>query len=130
MEDLKKQLEGEFTGRLEQLGAADLGTEEYKSAMDSMTKMADRIIEIEKVEIDRELKVQHQADEWAIKEQQLKAEKKDRIVKYVLEGGKIVVTTAVGIWAFVASMNFEKEGTLTTQGGRKALDGLLKLFKH
>ena len=129
MKELKKQLEGEFEGRLEQLGAAELGTEEYKSAIDSMTKVADRIIEIEKVEIERDLKVQQAADDWAIKEQQIKTEKRDKIWKHVIDGGKVVLTTAVGVWAFVASMNFEKEGTITTQGGRKALDGLFKLFR-
>lgn len=132
MKELKKQLEGEFTGRLEQLGAAELGTEEYKSATDSMTKMADRIIEIEKIEIERELKAQHQADEWTIKEQQLKSEKRDRAWRVIADVGKVVITTAAGLWVYVTSLKYEDKGIIpTTQGGRKASDGLLaKLFRH
>jgi len=118
MEDLKKQLSGEFTARLEELGEAKLTSEEYKLATDGMTKVADRIIEIEKIEA-----------EQALKAKQAKDEKRDKIVRSVIEGTKVVGGFGLAAWAFVASMNFEKEGTLTTQGGRSAINQLLKFIK-
>ena len=83
-----------------------------------MTKIADRIIEIEKIEA-----------EQALKAKQAKDERKDRIVRNVIEGTKVVGGFGLAAWAFVASMNFEKEGTLTTQGGRSAINQLLKFIK-
>lgn len=115
MQELKKQLSGEFTARLEQLGEANLMTEEYKYATDGITKIADRIIEIEKIEA-----------EQALKAQQAKDEKRDKIIGKVIDGVKFVGGSAITIGCFVAAMNFEKEGTLTTQGGRNALSKLLK----
>lgn len=118
MVELKKQLNGEITERFKELGEAELMSEHYKSATDGMTKLADRIIEIEKLEA-----------EQALKEQQAKVEKRDRIVRNVIEGTKVVGGFGLAAWAFVASMNFEKEGTLTTQGGRSAINQLLKFIK-
>ena len=116
--DIKKQLEGEFNARLEELGAMNLGEDNYKVATDCMTKVADRIIEIEKIESDNELKAR-----------QMKEEKRDRLIKNVIEVGKFVGGTAITALAFIASINFEREGTFTTQGGRSALKELLK-FKN
>lgn len=113
--DIKKQLSGEFDARLDELGDMKLGDENYRTATECMTKVADRIIEIEKIEADAKLK-----------EQQLKDEKRDRLIKNVIEVGKFIGGTAVTALAFVASINFEREGTFTTQGGRGALKELLK----
>lgn len=115
MNELKKQLTGEFQARLEQLGETNLATEEYKLATDGITKVADRIIEIEKIE-----------QEQALKAEQAKADKKDKVTRNVIEIGKFVGGSLLTLGCFVAAMNFEKEGTLTTEGGRSALKNLLK----
>lgn len=118
MEDLKQQLSSEFKTQLENLGKTDVGSDEYKVATDGVTKVADRIIEIEKIE-----------NEQALKAQQVKDDKRDKIIRNVIEGTKVVGGFGLAAWAFVASMNFEKEGTLTTQGGRSAINQLLKFIK-
>jgi hypothetical protein len=115
MQELKQNLNWEFEARLEDLGAIDLTSEEYKRATESVTKIADRIIEIEKIEA-----------EQALKAQQAKDEKRDKVVGRVMDGVKFVGGSLITIGCFVAAMNFEKEGTLTTQGGRNALSKLLK----
>lgn len=115
MQELKQNLSAEFEERLEDLGAMDLASEEYKRATESVTRIADRIIEIEKIE-----------NEQALKAQQVKDEKRDKIIGKVIDGVKFVGGSAITIGCFVAAMNFEKEGTLTTQGGRNALSKLLK----
>ena len=113
--DIKKQLAGEFDARLEELGVMKLGEEDYKVATDCMTKIADRIIEIEKAESDRKLR-----------EQQMKDEKRDRIVRNVIDVSKFVGGTIFTAAAFIMSINFEREGTFTTKGGQGALRELLK----
>ncbi len=116
--DIRRQLEGEFNARLEELGVMTLGSDEYKVASDCLTKVADRIIEIDKIESDKELR-----------NKQMRDEQLDRIIKNAIEVGKFIGGVGAFALAFKASMNFEKEGTLTTQAGRNALDRLLKIIK-
>lgn len=118
MEDLKQQLSSGFKTQLENLEKTDVESEDYRATIDGVTKMADRIIEIEKIE-----------NEQALKAQQVKDDKRDKIIRNVIEGTKVVGGFGLAAWAFVASMNFEKEGTLTTQGGRSAINQLLKFIK-
>lgn len=118
MDELKQQLSGEVIERIKQLEKADLMSKEYGYATDGMSKLADRIIEIEKIEAEQAMKMQLAKDE-----------KRDRIIRNVIEGTKVVGGFGLAAWAFVASMNFEKEGTLTTQGGRSAINQLLKFIK-
>lgn len=115
MNELKTQLSGEFTARLEELGAARLTSEEYKYATDGITKIADRIIEIEKIE-----------QEQALKEKQAKVDKRDKFIRNVIDGTKVVGGMVLAAVTVVVSINFEREGTFTTQAGRSALSSLLK----
>ena len=123
---VKKLMVEEFESELKELGKMEVGTEAHRNAADTVVKLADRIIEIDKLEAERELKQTELDDDVAFKEQQIKADKQDRLVKNVLTGVNIAGGIAAAVWAFVASMNFEKTGTITTEGGRNALRHLLK----
>lgn len=126
MNNVKKQLVGEFDARLEQLGVQELGTDAYKSSVDSMTKIADKIVEIEKLEMERDFRAQQLESERAFKEKQIKESKKDRWTKTAVDVGKFGLGLGVTFLAFVASINYEDKGILTTQGGKTALKELLK----
>ena len=126
---IKTNLVKEFENEIKELGKLSLGSEEYESTLDGVTKLADRIIEIEKAEQEASFKEASRIDENEIKATQLASERRDRIIRNVIEGVKVVGGFGIAAWAFVASMNFEKEGTLTTEGGRSALRQLLK-FKN
>lgn len=126
---IKTNLVKEFENEIKELGKLSLGSEEYESTLDGVTKLADRIIEIEKSEQEASLKEMSRADENELKAAQLASERRDRIIRNAIEGAKVIGGFGLAAWAFVASMNFEKEGTLTTEGGRSALRQLLK-FKN
>lgn len=119
MEELKKELSGEFDARLEDLGAMELGSDEYKTATETVLKYVDRLIEIEKTEAEQ----QH-------RKKSSKAETIDRIMKYGVDVLKWGGSLGVAYLVFVLSMKFEQDGLIpTTQGGRSSLNQLLKFIK-
>ena len=127
--NIRNNLTEEFESELKELKKLKVGSDDYKIAVDGISKLADRIIEIDKFEAEKEETVKDQNNkdrETELKFSQLEADKKDRLIRNCIEGGKIVAGFGLAVWAFIASMNFEKEGTLTTEDGRSALRSLLK----
>lgn len=119
MDELKKELSGEFDARLEDLGAMELGSEEYKIATETVLKYADRIIEIEKSEA-----------EQSEKKKQRKVDTIDRFVKIGADVLKWGGSLGVACLVYAVSMKYEDKGLIpTTQGGRNALNQLLKFIK-
>ena len=130
---VRSNLVEEFESELEELSKMEVGTDTYRATVeiaDSLKKskeVADRIIEIDKIEKENSVNIDTQEQEYAIKAQQLKDEKKDRFIKNCIAIGTFVGGVLVYGLAFIASTNFEREGTLTTEGGKSSLRQLLKL---
>lgn len=124
---VRSNLVEEFESELEELSKMEVGTDTYRATVDGVTKLADRIIEIDKIEKENSVKIDTQEQEYTIKAQQLKDEKKDRFIKNCIAIGTFVGGVLVYGLAFIASTNFEREGTLTTEGGKSSLRQLLKL---
>ena len=124
---VRSNLVEEFESELEELSKMEVGTDTYRATVDGVTKLADRIIEIDKIEKENSVNIDTQEQEYAIKAQQLKDEKKDRFIKNCIAIGTFIGGVAVYGLAFIASTNFEREGTFTTEGGRSSLRQLLKL---
>ena len=106
---LTKEIESEF----EQLEELTVGTEEHKVAVDSITKLVDRALDYEKLHFE-ESRVSVQMNE----------ERKDRIVKDSIAIGGILIPSAITIWGVIKSIQFEKEGTITTFAGRSFFNKL------
>lgn len=123
---IKNNLIEEFEDEVKGLRTLQLGSEEYKVTVDGVTKLADRIIAIENHAQEASAKQISQINENEVKATQLADDRRDKMIRNCIEGVKVVGGFALAAWAFVASMNFEKEGTLTTEGGRSALRQLLK----
>lgn len=92
------------------------GTDEYDQTVNSLTKLMDRAIEIDKLNVEHEEK-----------EVQMKEDKRDRIVKNVLNGVGVVGGLAVTVWGACKSWKFEENGTITSSAGRKFMN--LLFFK-
>lgn len=122
----KRILDEEIINELNELKKISVGTEEHKVSVDALTKLMDRKIELEKLEVESKTQDLNRDIETNLRLQQMESEKRDRLIKNVLTGVSTVGGLLCAGLAFVASINFEKEGTLTTEGGRSALRQLLK----
>lgn len=107
-------LHDEIRNELEKLRNLEVGTNEHTTAVNDVTKLMDRAIEIDKVNIEHEHNEKARADE-----------NKDRIVRHALTFLGIAVPTATAIWGTLKSFKFEETGTVTTIFGRGWLNKLL-----
>lgn len=117
---LRVEIEDEFV----KLSTMEKGSEEYKVTVDGVTKLMDRLIETEKIEIESRDRASARESEELLRKQQMKDEKRDRLVKNILTGAGIVLPLAVTIWGTKTSLKFEEEGTITTQMGRNFIQRL------
>lgn len=132
-------LREEVDRRIEELEGMVVGSEEYKVAVDSLTKLIDRLNEIDKADTqwgELAKEDERQKEELALKREQLEHEKKvheddeafkakqaveerrKMIVNVVLTGLGIIIPTGVTIWGTYKTFKFEETGTITTMPGR------------
>ena len=112
--DNKALLNEEIQSEFERLKKMEIGSEEHKIAVEGVTKLMDRAIELDKLE-------QEQTD----KQEQMKEDKKDRLIKNCLTGAGIIIPSIITVWGTIKSINFEKDGTITTIMGRGFISKLL-----
>lgn len=113
--NMKTLLDVEIEDKFEELAKLDPGSKEYAAVADAITKLMDRRLEIEKLEISE-----------TQTEKQMIEDRKARLVKNLIDVGGIVLPLAVTIWGALVSFKFEEEGTITTSVGRKFMDKLIK----
>jgi hypothetical protein len=118
---LYDEIETEF----ENLRTTEPGSEKYKVTVDGLTKLMDRAIEMEKVNVDCEDKAKIRENEQLMKQQQMNDDKKDRLVKNIIGAAGVVLPLLVTIWGTKVSLKFEEEGTFTTIMGRGFINKLL-----
>lgn len=107
---IKTLLRDEIKDEIEHLNKMEVGSEEYKVTVDGIAKLVDRINEIERSENERLDRAESREIEHELKLQQMKDEKKDRLIKNVLTGVSITSGIAVAVWGTLVSMTFEVKG--------------------
>jgi hypothetical protein len=112
--NVEELLHDEIKQEFDRLKEMEVGTDTYKTTVDGLTKLVDRAIEIDKVNIDHEQNEKAREDE-----------KKDRFIRNVLTGLGIAVPTITTIWGTLKSFKFEETGTVTTIMGRGFINKLL-----
>lgn len=123
--NIENLLYDEIETEFDKLSQLEPGTEQHKMAVDTLTKLMDRAIELDKVEIECKDKDVTRKSEQLLKEQQMKDEKKDRLVKNIIGAAGVVLPLIVTIWGTKVSMRFEKEDSFTTIMGRGFVQKLL-----
>lgn len=98
--------------KLDQIKNAD--SPEFKATLDSVTKLMDRAIEMERLgtEVERA-------------QQQMREEQKDRLVRNIIAVAGIVIPSAITVWGTIKAIKFEETGTITTIMGRGFFNKLL-----
>ena len=123
--NIENQLRVEIANELTELGKLQLGSEEYRGTVDCITKLMDRALEMEKLNADIHDREFVRENENDLKQKMFADERRDRLVKNCLTAAGIVIPTIVTIWGTLKSIEFEKEGTITTIMGRGFIQKLL-----
>lgn len=122
---LREEIESEF----KELSTITPGGENYKVAVDGITKLMDRAIEMEKNEIDRQDRIDARDSENELKTKQMEDEKKDRFVKNLLAGVGTIGGLVVTIWGAKKAWKFEETGTVASPVGRSFINKLISFRK-
>lgn len=122
---IKTLLEIEIEAEFEKLSKMEPGSNEHKATVDSVTKLMDRAIELEKFDAASQETDDTREFERDLKLKQAKEEKRDRIVKNCISVAGIVLPICLAVWGTKTSLKFEEEGTITTTIGRGFINKLL-----
>lgn len=120
--DIETILRDEIRDEFDELSKIQIGSDEYKTTVDGLTKLMDRAIEIDKINNDVEMK----EEEAEFKSKQMDDERKDRKVRNRIAIAGIVVPTAITIWGTLKTLKFEEVGTVTTIAGRNFMNHIFK----
>ena len=123
--NLEELLNEEIQAEIETLKAVEMGSESYKIAVDGITKLIDRSIDIQKQTAEHEDKEAEKEFQSYWKEREAVETKNDRLINYGIAIAGIVLPIIVTIWGTKASFKFEEEGTITTIMGRGFINKLL-----
>lgn len=122
-------LHEEIKNELEELSKLGVGSDEYKVAVDGVTKLMDRAIKIDELNSNAKDKVESREAEYDFKQKQMNEEKKDRIVKNIITGFSIGIPAAVAIWGTIITLKFDEVGTITSIAGKEHTRKIFNLFR-
>ena len=122
---LREEIESEF----KELSKITPGGDEYRVAVDGITKLMDRAIEMEKNEVDRQDRIDARDSENEFKTKQMEDEKRDRFVKNLLTGVGTIGGLVVTIWGAKKAWKFEETGTVASPVGRNFINKLISFRK-
>lgn len=128
MINYKEALDGEISTELEVLESMETNSEDYKIMVEGLTKLIDRSMELEKIEISKAQeaeKIKNEGEKIKFEAEQAKTNKIFQWIGYGISAAGIVIPVAVTIWGTKVTLNFEKEGTVTTMMGRGFINKLL-----
>lgn len=120
--DIETILRDEIKDEFDELGKIQIGSDEYETTVDGLTKLMDRAIEIDKINTDAEMK----EAEAEFKSKQMDDERKDRKVRNGIAIAGIVIPTTITIWGTLKTLKFEEVGTVTTIAGRNFMNQIFK----
>lgn len=124
---VKTLVRQEICDEITELSKMELGTETSKTAINGVGVLMDKVIDFEKLEIERQ-KIELEAAKVDIERDKVELDKKDRKIKNRITIGSAVagatITVSMGLLAYV----YEERGTITTKAGNKFMDRALNYF--
>lgn len=116
--DIKTMLDTEIKGEFSELAKIEVGTDPYKTAVDGVTKLMDRAIELKKLEVERDEKAEALEIESRLKSKQMLDDRIDRIAKHVITVTLGAASIILTVWGTRTAIKFEETGTISTTVGR------------
>lgn len=116
---VERLLREELEQEIGELGNLTLGSDEYKATVDGVSKLMDKLNDSNKIELDAQERAAARESDEAIKMEQLKSEKKNRVVQALTTVAGIIIPVGVTIWGTLTTLKFEETGTVTTTAGKK-----------
>lgn len=129
---VKNLLREEITDEIGHLSKMQVGSEEYEKTVNGLTKLVDRLNEMEKVEMEKtnsNVENECKIEEQDLKRQQLEDDKKDRLIRNGLTGVSVIGGLAVTVWGTLKTFKFEETGTITSQAGRQFINKAINFLK-
>ena len=108
----------------EELEKMEVGSDEYKQTVDELTKLIDRAIEMEKVDLEATENTESREADNELKRKQLISECIDMIVKNGLTAISVIGGFILTVWGTNKCLKFEETGTVTTIPGRGFINKL------
>lgn len=112
-------LHDEIESELKNLGTMDCGSEDYKVAVDGLTKLLDRAIEMEKLDISQEEADANRFNEFEMKTLQLEEEKKTRRSNIGINLLSVAAGVGTAIIGTLVTLKFEETGSVSTIAGKE-----------
>lgn len=113
--DTKNRLNDEIKRLQDLMSTLDPLSQEYAIVEDNLNKLMNQQLEIEKHETSA-----------AQTEKQMKADKVDRVVRYFIETGKVVLPLVVTVGGSLLAWRIEASGIVPFGFGKKYVDKLTK----
>ena len=107
---IQTDLREEFTNEINELSRVEFGSEKYKVGVAGVVQLADRLIEISKLDSEDE-KLDIERQKLEIENQRLEEDRRDRKTK-----------NRISVFGGAAMFVYEERGSITSQVGRKIID--------
>lgn len=111
----------EVISELDELSKAEFGSEKYKVGVAGITQLADRLIEMSKLDTEDE-KLEFEREKFEFENQKFEEDKKDRKAKNRISVFGIAAPAVIAIVGGTAMFIYEERGSITSQVGRKIID--------
>lgn len=126
MGKIERLYEERIATEMEEIGKEQPGSDKYRAGVECATKLTDRLIELKKLEAEREKCEREREFDESYKLEQLRVEKKDKVIKNCLTAASIGLPLAGAFVMGVMSMNFQRTDSFFTEAGNGAVKSLLK----
>lgn len=118
---VQSYLNDEVMLELEELSKVEFGSEKYKTGVAGVVQLADRLIEMAKMDAEDE-KLEFEREKFEFENQKFEEDKKDRKTKNRISVFGIAAPAVIAIVGGTAMFVYEERGSITSQVGRKIID--------
>ena len=123
---VKTNLRDELNNEIHELSKVEFGSKEYEIGVKGVTLIADRVIELERLE-NENAKLDIEQQKVDIETQRLEDERKDRKAKNGISVAGIAIPAGITVVGGIAMFIFEERGSILGQASRKIVDRIFRM---